>query len=71
MLFQICAPAGPHPAKLLPGLFIQKPAHIYAKINEILSDKNFDAEMKSRFDALPIDTDVNKAVAMLMENCWE
>ncbi len=53
------------------GWFIQKPAHIYAKINEILSDKNFDAEMKSRFDALPIDTDVNKAVAMLMENCWE
>lgn len=48
------------------GYFLQKPADIYSKVNEILNDKNFDQKMKRNFDSITIDTDAGKVAKILL-----
>lgn len=49
------------------GYFIQKPGAIYDKIEEILSDENFDERMAENFANLKIDTDSSKIAKLLLE----
>lgn len=49
------------------GFFIRKPGKIYKKINEILSDNDFDEKMKGFFDNIKIDTDASKVATLLLE----
>lgn len=48
------------------GYFIQKSKKIYEKINEILSDKNFDSKMKKNFDEIRLDSDSSKVAKILL-----
>ena len=52
------------------GWFIQNPEKIYEKINEILSDKDFEKKMKANFDRITINTDIDQAARILYENQW-
>ena len=52
------------------GYFIQKPEKIYEKITQILSDPKIESTMRSNFEKLTIDTDVEKAAKILYENIW-
>ena len=49
------------------GYFIQKPAKIYDKIEEILSDQTFDERMAKNFDNLTFDTDSSKIAKLLLD----
>lgn len=49
------------------GFFIQKPRHIYKKINELLNDSSFDEKMKKNFDSVVIDTDSSKVAKLLFQ----
>ena len=49
------------------GWFIQKPAKIYDKIEELLSDQGFDDRMAQNFDRLTSDTDSSKIARLLLE----
>ena len=49
------------------GWFIQKPAKIYDKIEEIFEDQDFDSRMAKNFDALKIDTDSSKIAKLLLD----
>lgn len=49
------------------GWFIQKPAKIYDKIEELLSDHGFDDRMAQNFDRLTFDTDSSKIARLLLE----
>ncbi len=49
------------------GWFIQKPAKIYDKIEELLSDQGFDDRMAQNFDRLTFDTDSSKIAKLLLE----
>lgn len=49
------------------GYFIQKPSDIYDKIEELLSDENFDSRMSENFDRLKFDTDSSKIAKLLLE----
>lgn len=49
------------------GWFIQKPAKIYEKIEELLSDQGFDDRMAQNFDRLTFDTDSSKIARLLLE----
>lgn len=49
------------------GWFIQKPAKIYDKIEEIFEDNDFDSRMAKNFDALKIDADSSKIAKLLLD----
>jgi len=49
------------------GWFIQKPAKIYDKIEELLSDQGFADRMAQNFDRLTFDTDSSKIARLLLE----
>ncbi|MBQ9631015.1 MAG: glycosyltransferase [Treponema sp.] len=52
------------------GWYIRKPKEVYKKINELLSDKNFNEKMKKNFDSVHLDTDASKIARLLLEkNC--
>lgn len=48
------------------GYFIQSSRKIYKKINEILNDETFSADMQKKFDAIRIDTDASKVAAKFL-----
>ncbi|MBP5402476.1 MAG: glycosyltransferase [Treponema sp.] len=49
------------------GFFIQKPAAIYEKVEELLYDEHFDEKMEKTFAALKINTDTDKTARILLE----
>ena len=49
------------------GWFIQRPKHIFRKINELLSDEKFSETMKNNFDSISIDTDASKVAKLLLQ----
>ena len=49
------------------GYFIQKPSKIYDKVEELLSDKNFDERIAENFDRLTFDTDSSKIAKLLLD----
>lgn len=49
------------------GYFIRSPRRIFKKINELLSDTDFDSKMAHRFDNVQIDTDASKVASLLLQ----
>ena len=49
------------------GYFIRSPRRIFKKINELLSDTDFDVKMAHRFDNVQIDTDASKVASLLLQ----